>query len=282
MCQNECKSIRIFQWLRVPKTRYFKKKRTQQFYSLKKHYTFVPLAMKKFFYPLMLTVLVTLSFVANGQISVGPKAGINFNSFRNSEEYRNYFDVIPGFNVGAFGKYPVLPFLTARAELIYMQQGANLYDYYVISELFHKNSRIRFHMLEIPVLAEFGLPSLAEDDLQPKLLLGGFYSTVLYTRETYTNIAKVSGTPAVSYEGSSEPQELFNRSQYGLVGALAADMKIFNQRISLEFRYQYNVNPINKSSSRDAYNMRETHAKWGNKLYLHTLSVNVAVPLYNL
>lgn len=243
-------------------------------------YLFSP-AMKKLFPSLVFMALATLTLTATAQINVGPKAGINFNSFRNSKEYQNYFDVVPGYNVGVFGKYPVLPYLAARAELLYMQQGAKLYDYYVISELFHKNARIQFHTVEIPLMVELGLPSLAEDDLQPKLLLGGFYSAVLYTRETYTNIARVSGRPAVSYKGSSALQELFNQSQYGFVGALAADMRIFNQRLSVEFRYQYNVNPINKSSSIEAYNLRETHAKWGNKLYLHTLSCNVSVPLYN-
>ena len=237
--------------------------------------------MKNLLYPLVVAFFATVSISStNGQIAVGPKAGINFNSFRNSKEYRNYFDVIPGFNVGGFAKYPVLPFLTARVEALYMQQGANLYDYYVINDLYRKNSKIRFHNFEVPVLAEFGLPSLAEESLQPKLLLGGFYSYTIYSRESYQNIARISGRPAIEYDGFSDTRDQFTRSQYGIIGALAAEMKVFNYPISLEFRYQYNINRANKPGTQNSYNLAATADKWGDKLYLHTLSINVAVTLF--
>src|SRR5687767_11044019 len=95
-------------------------------------------------------IALTFSVASHAQIAVGAKAGVNFNSFRNSKEYRNHFDVIPGFNVGAFAKYPVLDFLTARAEVLYFQQGANIYDYSVISDLRRKSAVVRFHNVSVP------------------------------------------------------------------------------------------------------------------------------------
>jgi hypothetical protein len=235
--------------------------------------------MKRLLYPILVAFFATVSFSSFSQITVGPKLGVNFNSFRNSKAFRDHFDVIPGFNVGGFAKYPVLPYLTARAELLYMQQGANTYDYRVINDLYHKNSKIRFHNIEIPVLAELGLPSLEEDALRPKLLIGGFYSYTLAARETYTNIITVSGRPKLETDGYINMLKHINRSQYGFILALAAEMKAFNLPVSVEFRYQYNANKINQASS--LYNLAATHEKWGNKLYLHTLSINVGVSLYN-
>jgi hypothetical protein len=224
---------------------------------------------------------ITASFSTSAQIAIGPKGGVNFNSFRSSESFENYFDVIPGFNVGVFAKRSVLPYLTARAEVLYMQQGANLYDYYIINDVFRKHSKIRFHTIEIPVLAEFGLPSLAQESLQPKILLGGFYSYTMFARESYVNIAKLSGRPAVEFDGSSDIQSQFGKSQYGIIGALAADIQLFHHPVSLEFRYQYNANRANKPGTQTSYNLAATTDKWGDKLYLHTLSINVSVTLYN-
>jgi hypothetical protein len=237
--------------------------------------------MKKFFISVFAAVVCAISFDSRAQIAVGPKAGINFNSFRNSATYKNHFDVVPGFNVGGFAKYPVLDFLSARAEILYFQQGANIYDYAVVNELYRKDARVRFHNVAIPVLAEFGIPSLKEDAIQPKLLLGGFYSYTFYTRESYTNVAKIAGRPSVEYDGYSETQNQYKRSQFGLIGAIAADLKMFGKPVSLEFRYQYNIPRLNNAGTQNDINLKPTTSKWGNDLHIHTLSINVGVTLAN-
>jgi hypothetical protein len=226
-----------------------------------------------------LTMCVVIGFVnyASAQIAVGPKGGINFNSFRGNEAY----DVIPAFNVGGFVKYPFFPFLSARGEVLYMQQAANLIDYRVLTpDLARIHAKVRFHNIQIPLLAEFGLPSLNEDDLQPKLWVGGFYSYTFYARESYTNVAKITGYDRVEYEGHRDFTGLINRSQFGLIGALGADVKIKSIPFSIEFRYQYNLNKVNKSGTQQLLNMKSTHDKWGNDLNLSTLSINVAATLF--
>lgn len=232
--------------------------------------------------PLFAGLLLTaLSFESSAQIYVGPKGGINFNSFRKSKEYKNHFDVLPGVNLGAFAKYPVLPFLNARAELLYMQQGANTYDYPVLSDLSRRKTKIRFHNIEIPVLAELGLPSLSEDILQPKLLLGAAYSYTIYARESYENVVDLEGRPAVTFDGYSDVTSQFRRGQISLIGAIAAELKMFSKPVSVEFRYQYNANRVNKAGTQNAFNLKSTTAVWGDELRLHTLSINVGVTMFN-
>jgi hypothetical protein len=237
--------------------------------------------MKRLLFAIVVIFLVTGSFTSSAQIVVGTKAGINFNSFRKSKTFENYFDVIPGFNAGVFAKRSILPYLTVRAEVLYMQQGANLYDYYIIEDVFRKHSKLRFHNLEIPVLVELGLPSLNLETLQPKLLLGGFYSHTFLARESYTTIAELSGGSSIAFEGSSDVLDQFYRSQYGIIGALAADVQLFHHPVSLEFRYQYNMGRANKAGTQTSPNLATTTETWGNQLYLHTLSINVGVTLFN-
>lgn len=223
---------------------------------------------------------IVLSFslsTAYSQIAVGPKAGINFNSFRGNDRY----DVVPGFNVGGFAKYPFFDFLSLRAELLYMQQGANTYDYEVINpDLVRRKTNIRFHNVQVPVLAELQLPGLSEEAVKPKLWVGGFYSTTLYARESYVNIAKVKGYNSVDYSGYTDVTSLFNRSQYGIIGGIGGDVKIFSYPVSLEFRYQYNLSRANKAGTQGSFNLVPTSEEWGSKLYLATLSFNVAVTMF--
>ncbi|HZY83062.1 MAG TPA: porin family protein [Cyclobacteriaceae bacterium] len=226
--------------------------------------------------PLLLFLFVVV-FQAHAQIAVGPKAGINWNSFRGNKA----FDVVPGFNVGAFGKYTVLPFLTARAEVLYNQQGANLTDYVVMPyELSHHSAKVVFHQVQIPVMAEFGLPSLADEALQPKISLGAFYAWNFYSRERWVNVAQVYYYPPVEYKGHENVTDQWKRSQYGLIGALGADIKVMSYPVHLEFRYTHNLPSITKPGMTTRYNLKDTFEEWDdNHLRLGTVSFNVAVTL---
>jgi hypothetical protein len=230
---------------------------------------------------LMAFSAIMIATHVDAQIAVGPKAGVNFNSFRKSKSFQNFFDPTAAFNVGGFAKYPVLDFLNARVELLYFQQGGNIYDYRVINELYRSDAKVKFHNFEIPVLAELGLPSLKEDPLQPKILVGACYSYTVYARETFTNVVKVSGHDQIRYDGFLNTQDQYNRGQIALIGGLAAEMKMFNVPVSLEFRYQYNLNRANKPGTQNSYNLQNTTDQWGNELKLHTLSINVAATLFN-
>ena len=213
---------------------------------------------------LLLLILAVAISNCKAQIAVGPKAGYNFNSFRANDRY----DVVPGFNVGGFAKYSLFDFMSLRAELLYMQQGANLNDYEInVPDIQRKDAKVKFHNLQIPILAEFQLPALSEEDVKPKLWIGGFYSTTLYARETYTNKVKVSGYNPINYSGHTDVTNLFNRHQYGVVAGIGGDIKVFSYPVSLEFRYQYNLSRANKAGTQGAFNLVNTADEWGDELY---------------
>src|SRR5687767_7856727 len=100
---------------------------------------------------LVLPIFFGVVSMSSAQFAVGAKAGWNLNSFRGNE-LKGSYEAVPGFNAGAFVKYPVLSFLTARAEVLYMQQGGNIYDYTVMSELNRRRARVAFHNVQIPLM----------------------------------------------------------------------------------------------------------------------------------
>lgn len=224
---------------------------------------------------LLTSVLFIFCLESHSQFAVGPKIGVNFNSFRGNKA----FDVVPGFSVGGFIKYKALDFLSGRAEILYFQQGANIIDYRLMSDLRRNHAYLHFHTIQVPLMVELGLPSLADEPLQPKILLGAFYSYVLSAQEPHENEAMVGGYPSIRYKGYSTVTDQFNRKQYGFVLGAAADIVIMSLPVSLEFRYNQNVNPISKGSTRTAPNLTKTFDEWGNTLYLGTVSFNIAVTL---
>jgi hypothetical protein len=228
----------------------------------------------------LLFLLFLIVYQANAQIQVGAKAGINWNSFRGNKA----FDVVPGWNAGVFGRYQLLSYLAVKGEVLYFQQGANLIDYNVVpGELDHHSARVTFHSAQIPVLAEFGLPSLAEEPIRPKISLGGFYAFNIYSRESYQNVARVEGYPSIEYAGHNNATDQFKRSQFGLIGALGADLEIFHQQVYLEFRYTHNLNRITVPGESTRYNLKNTFHEWGSdNLKVGTLSFNVAVTISTL
>jgi hypothetical protein len=213
---------------------------------------------------------------AFAQFAVGAKAGINFNSFIGKKAY----DAIPGFNVGGFVEHPILDFLNGRAELLYFQQGGNLYDYPVLPpDLQHNNAKLIFHTIQVPVLAELGLPALKEESLQPKLLLGAYYSYTVMTRDRYVNWVELGGYSPVEYKGHTDVSGDFYKNRFGLVGGLAAELEIASFPVSLEFRFNYPLSSINKPDSINKYYMKNTTDVWGDNLKIATLSINAAVTL---
>jgi hypothetical protein len=92
-------------------------------------------------------------------------------------------------------------------------------------------------------------------------------------------VVKVSGYDQVTYSGHTDISSLFRKNQIGLLAGIAAEVKLFGKPVSFEFRYHYNVNPVNVAGTQRRPNLIATHQKWGNDLKLATLSFNVAVTL---
>jgi hypothetical protein len=226
--------------------------------------------------PIVTLLLIVLTVSAGkAQFAVGPTAAYNFNSFRGNKA----FDVIPGFSVGGFVSYPLTTYATPKVELLYARQGANLIDYPVLgSELYRKKSTVSFHSLQIPLMVDLGLPSLAEASLKPRLSLGAAYSFVLSARERYYNVINFGGR-SLQERGYSTVTDQFSRSQFSLVGAIGGEFKIFSMPVSMEFRYLYGLTDISQPGTRNDANLVRTFQEWGNDLRLGTLSFTVQVLL---
>lgn len=223
--------------------------------------------------------IVLIASASQAQLLVGVRGGHNINSFRGDDA----FDAVPGFNAGGVFRYQPLSFLTARLELLYVQQGANIIDYTAIYPYLDRSRvRVAFHNAAVPVLVELGLPSLLERGFQPKLIVGGFYSYTVYARETYNNVIHVNGYEPMAYEGATDFTPFINRHQYGFIGAVAADVRFGETPVSIEVRYQYNYNQVNKAQTSLLPSMHRTHNQWGDKLYLATLSISLTATLFNL
>jgi hypothetical protein len=216
------------------------------------------------------------------QVEIGIKGAFHLNSLRKDNKLTK-FVATPGYDAGAFGKIKLTDFLKARIELIYQQQGGRLEDYKVVSDLSREDVSLTLHTAAIPVLAEFGLPSLAEKSFQPKLLVGGFYSYTFAAREQYTNALQFPDGELIEIEGFTNVDSQFLPHQYGLIGGLGAEFKMFSLPVSLDFRYQYNIPRVNKSSDASAINLQNTFKTLGeNELYLHSVSLNLGITLFNL
>lgn len=222
----------------------------------------------------LLLVFASTSLVA--QSAIGPSASYNFNSFRGNSS----FQVKPGFGVGGFFKYQITGFLAPKIELMYFQQGAALKDYVVSApELLRNRARLTFHSVHVPVLFELRLPSLQGEPIQPKLSLGGFYNFVFKSEERFYNSIWVPGYPRIESFGRSDVTEQFEQTQYGLIGAIGGEIRLFSLPVALEFRYLYNMNPISKDATRNSVNLKNTFDEWGDRLYLGTVSFNVQINL---
>jgi hypothetical protein len=224
----------------------------------------------------LFTFLFFIGGALSAQTSFGPTVSYNFNSFRGNSA----FEVTPGFGVGGFFKHQLTDFLAPKVELAYFQQGAYLQDYAVSApELTRNRSRVTFHSIHVPLLLELSLPTLRDEPIRPKLSLGGFYNFIFNAEERYFNSIRVAGYPRVESFGRSNVTRQFEQMQYGLIGALGGEIKLFSLPVSLEFRYLYNLNPISKSGTRNDVNLRNTFTEWGDQLYLGTVSFNVQVTL---
>ncbi len=268
-----------------------------------------------FFIPILLAGMVN---VTHAQIKVGFKAGLNSNSFRpenkvrlfvsrgkvedNIEKsqaaiydaktatnvnksnidqryYRSDISVL-GFNAGGYAKYQVLSFLNARAELLYFQQGGTVENYYSLyPSVQHKNVKLTQHTLQIPLVAELGIPGMEESPIQPKLMLGGYYGFTMSSMESYDKVQS-SQYEKVSDKSTSNVSSSFVYNQAGFLVGIGTDIKMGDNDLSIEFRYNQNLTIINESGA-GLTHLQSTLNNYGGNLRTSTFSFNVGMTLFN-
>jgi hypothetical protein len=231
--------------------------------------------------PMVLLFLTMLAAPLMAQISIGPKIGANFTSLGDMAFYNNDRSAVK-YNLGGFAEYNVMPFLDARAELLYFQEGGPLNDYYIyFPYVQRKDVRVTSHNLQIPLIAQLSLPSFKEKKISPKLLIGGYYSYAFQYRERYTKIISIPGLPNSKDDVSLNVSSMYNRSNVGYLVGLGANLKLFGQEINIDCRYTRAINNVNSDPGFVPDQLTDV-VDDDNKLFIGTFSVNAGLTLFKL
>jgi len=231
----------------------------------------------------LIASIVVLSSAANAQIDIGAKLGVNINQF-------NQPGTVFGFNGGAFARYPVLDFLSVRAEVLYMQQGGARTPYTrsfssgssgtdgTVSSIDYSNRYVNLNNLEIPVLIEITHPDFADEAIKPKLILGVAYGFLLSAKESAERKYTFTSGPTTSLtfsDGRDDVRSNYAHNQIGLIAGVAIDYKIGDRTFTTEVRYRRSLTQLNLLNTID-----QVPGQVGN-LYSTTLSINFAMTLFN-
>jgi Outer membrane protein beta-barrel domain len=224
----------------------------------------------------LIGVLITS---ANAQISIGAQTGVNLNQF-----------TMPGstigVNVGAFGTYKFLPFLTAKLEINYSQEGGGRQNYFLplndprladiagnISQLNYINPYVYIHNLQVPLLVELSLPEFAEASVMPKLILGGSYSYMLSANELHTKqFIFQNGTFADVPYLKEDVTSNYVASQFSLIAGMGIQFKGEKRDFSFDIRYRQGITQLN--------NVTESLSYKDGRLFSSTLSFNFSMTIF--
>lgn len=215
---------------------------------------------------------------AMAQITVGATTGVNFNSFGQP-------GITVGGNVGAFGRYQVLDFLEAQAELKYSLIGGGRHDMVrtfdfsqgqevELSSIEYLNRSAYFHSLEIPLSVRLGLPELVDSSISPKFIAGFSYAYIFNAVEQrdalyyFTNDTEVLFSNVEENIGSD-----IRASNLSYIVGFAIDFTLDNSNVfTTEFRYQRGINNLNSVAIADP---RVTE-----NLYSQTFNINFAYQIF--
>lgn len=236
-------------------------------------------------------VFFTIRVSAQEQISVGAKVGANLNQFTQP-------GTTIGVSVGAFGKYPIKPFLDVKLELLYSQQGGARQSYYIdysslggnVSAVDFINPSVTMHNIEVPVLAELTLPEFAEQSVIPKLIVGGSYSFMMKASETHTQrfIFSDGSTPSVDVGNQHDDvTDNYTRNQFSAIVGLGVMFKTEKRDFQFDVRYRQGFTQVNLIKYPDAIQKTGSSSVSlpaangvGGNLYTSTLSINFSMTIH--
>lgn len=224
-------------------------------------------------------ILFICADTSYAQIKVGATTGANFNSFGQP-------GVIIGGNVGAFGRYQVLDFLEAQAEIKYSLSGGGRHDMLrtfdfdqsqeaELNSIEYLNRAAYFHSLEIPLSARLGLPDLAESAISPKFIVGFSYAFIFNAVEQRDALYFFNNDTELLLSNVEENIGAdINSSNFSYVIGFALDFTLDNGNVfTTEFRYQRGINNLNAVAIADP---RVTE-----NLYSQTFSLNFAYQIFD-
>ena len=206
---------------------------------------------------LLVVFMCSVWGMAHAQITLGAKTGINVNQFSQP-------GTTIGANVGIYGAYQVLPFLSVKLEPQYSQEGGGRpdysRDYSQISDnvtfITFVNPNVTFHNVLVPLLLEFTLPEFQDEAMVPKLILGGSYGLMVSAMEEHTkrynyvdNVPPLSGSSNftqldVAYQRENVIDN-YARNQWSLIFGMGMQYKVADRTFMFDLRYRQGMNNLN-------------------------------------
>ena len=238
--------------------------------------------MKRLFAPFLFLLCLGLVPNAKAQFKIGATTGANFNTFGQP-------GMTLGGNVGAFGRYQVLEFLEAQAELKYTLLGGGRHDFqrsFVSGEnelssiqtgltsVNYLNRSTLLHGIELPISARLGLPELNESFVVPKFVIGFSVSYLFSAYEQSDAVFNYGVSESVLFSDVQENVGAdFNALNLGYFGGFALDFNLENEKVfTVEFRYLGGINNLNEAEDADPFVTEELRPR--------SFSVNFAYQIF--
>lgn len=183
---------------------------------------------------ILLLVIITISQIANGQVTIGPKAGLTFAS----QSYNSDYKVLnSGFEFGAMGNVPLTEQLYLEAEFLVTNKG---YKDQFGDEIF---DQLTTTYLQLPVLVQYRI----SHDIEYYGELGVYAAR--WTKGKYRSRLK-EGTKIIEEEYSFTSDynvEGFkdNRQEYGAILGIGMIYPISINHLVLDIRYNYGFTDVN-------------------------------------
>jgi hypothetical protein len=241
----------------------------------------------------VLLITVTGFSAYSQQITIGAKTGINLNQFSQP-------GTTVGPNVGIYGSYQVLPFVRLKLEPQYSQEGGGRPDYARnyssisdnVSSITFINPSVRFHNIQVPLLAEITLPEFADEAIAPKLILGASYAMAISSMEQHTKRytfidSSLPGTdPSAQLDVSYQRENVidnYKRNQFSLWLGMGIDFKTASRTMSFDVRYRQGITDLNQLRFASPGNSNGTFGVpgTGGKLYSTSVSFNFSMSIFN-
>ena len=188
----------------------------------------------------------TYSFGQDG-FSAGAKVLGNVNKFAATE-------VAFGYGAGGFATMPIVGPLSVRGELLYVSYAGGMQDTTRelnvgnIQTVAQTNRNLRFHSLEVPVMAVVNLPFL--ESLNPKISVGYAFSYNFGVYQVSDNSYAVDqgdGTTK-NYDYTNTTENVTSEFQpynSSVLGSLSFNF----ERIHVDFRYQQGFPNLSQNTS---------------------------------
>nr|WP_299173522.1 outer membrane beta-barrel protein [uncultured Allomuricauda sp.] len=193
---------------------------------------------------------------SDGSIIVGARVGGSFSQFTQPGT------IITG-NIGAFGRYEVLPYMQVQLDLGYdvfgggrtdlnreLPEPANTTQAGLLTQLEYLNRQIFFHSVAGRLSARLSLPELNSGAVQPRLIVGGNLNYIFRGRENRDQYMVFDdGSRIILSNDWEEVSGDYKSINLGAHFGLGIDFNLTNgETFSAEFIYDRGFTDLNNIS----------------------------------